>query len=200
MQNGDIPTVSGISSLPISANFALPGDIIYLRIFGNPIMVINSPDVAEDLLEGRSKKYSSRFVPSFQDDGPLDAIPGPSEQWSSNCAYRMGWLTHLSTNSVDSMGWDWLFSTMPYGPRWRDHRSLFHRHFRRHMTSGYYPIILKETRTTLRNLLDSPQLYAHHIRRYALPNLLNLLLNVVSQVSSCNYHEDIIWARHFRQG
>jgi len=39
------------------------GDIIYLRIFGNPIMVINSVQVAEDLLERRSKRYSSRYVP-----------------------------------------------------------------------------------------------------------------------------------------
>lgn len=64
------------------------------------------------------------------------------------------------------MGWDWLFSSMPYGPRWRAHRSLFHRHFRRHMTSSYHTVVLKETHTTLRNLLDSPELYAHHIRRY----------------------------------
>ncbi|KAF8560444.1 cytochrome P450 [Imleria badia] len=110
------------------------GDIIYLRIFGNPIMVINSQEVAEDLLERRSRNYSSRPV---------------------------------RTMVVDLMGWDWLFSSMPYGPRWRDHRSLFHRHFRRHMTSNYHPVVLKETHTTLRNLLDSPELYAHHIRRYS---------------------------------
>lgn len=46
------------------SNFPLLGDIIYLRIFGNPIMVINSAQVAEDLLERRSKTYSSRYVPA----------------------------------------------------------------------------------------------------------------------------------------
>ncbi|KAF9229392.1 cytochrome P450 [Gyrodon lividus] len=110
------------------------GDIIYLRIFGNPIMVISSAEIAEDLLERRSRNYSSRPV---------------------------------RTMVVELMGWDWLFSSMPYGPHWRDHRSLFHRHFRRHLTSNYHPIVLKETHTTLRNLLDSPEQYGHHIRRTA---------------------------------
>ncbi|KAF8140168.1 cytochrome P450 [Boletus edulis] len=117
------------------------GDMIYLRIFGNPIMVINSQAVAEELLERRSKKYSSRPV---------------------------------RTMVVELMGWDWLFSSMPYGPRWRDHRSLFHRHFRRHLTSNYHPVALKETHATLRNLLDSPELYAHHIRRTAAAIILKI--------------------------
>ncbi|KAH7883679.1 cytochrome P450 [Phlebopus sp. FC_14] len=101
------------------------GDIIYIRVLGNPVMVINSAKAAEELLERRSRNYSSR------------------------------------------MGWDWLFSTMPYGPRWRDHRSLFHRHFRRSLTSTHHPTMLKETRTTLRNFLDKPEDFAHHLRRTA---------------------------------
>ncbi|KAF9240868.1 cytochrome P450 [Melanogaster broomeanus] len=110
------------------------GNIIYLRVFGNPILVINSAEVADDLLERRSRIYSSRPV---------------------------------RTMVVELLGWDWLFSSMPYGPRWRDHRTLFHRHFRRHLTSNYHPVVLKETHTTLRNLLESPDQYAHHIRRTA---------------------------------
>jgi len=56
---------------------------------------------------------------------------------------------------------------MPYGQRWRNHRTLFHRHFRRQLTSNYHPVVLKETRVTLRNLLFSPEQYTHHIRRTA---------------------------------
>ncbi|KAJ6575198.1 cytochrome P450 [Mycena capillaripes] len=38
------------------------GDLIYIRVFGNPILVINSATVASDLLEKRGGKYSSRPI------------------------------------------------------------------------------------------------------------------------------------------
>ncbi|KAJ7631006.1 cytochrome P450 [Roridomyces roridus] len=38
----------------------LYGDLIYIRVLGNPILVLNSAAVASDLLEKRSSKYSSR--------------------------------------------------------------------------------------------------------------------------------------------
>ncbi|KAJ7786403.1 hypothetical protein B0H16DRAFT_30148 [Mycena metata] len=38
------------------------GDLIYIRVLGNPILVINSASVASDLLEKRGAKYSSRPV------------------------------------------------------------------------------------------------------------------------------------------
>jgi len=113
---------------------AIYGDIIYLRVFGNPIMVINSFEVAEELLEKRSSIYSSR----------------PTR-----------------TMVVELMGWDWLFSSMPYGQRWRDHRMLFHQHFRPNVISQYHPIILEETHVILRNLLKHPDDFARHIRRTA---------------------------------
>jgi len=40
----------------------LAGDIIYVYILGNPIIIINSTQVAEDLLEKRSWNYSSRYI------------------------------------------------------------------------------------------------------------------------------------------
>ncbi|KAJ6503471.1 cytochrome P450 [Mycena vitilis] len=38
------------------------GDLIYIRVFGNPILVLNSAVVASDLLERRGGKYSSRPI------------------------------------------------------------------------------------------------------------------------------------------
>ncbi|KAG1755184.1 uncharacterized protein EDB91DRAFT_278416 [Suillus paluster] len=38
------------------------GDLIYVYILGNPIIVINSAQVAEDLFEKRSRNYSSRPI------------------------------------------------------------------------------------------------------------------------------------------
>ena len=38
------------------------GDIIYIYAFGNPIIILNSAKAANDLLDKRSAKYSSRPV------------------------------------------------------------------------------------------------------------------------------------------
>lgn len=38
------------------------GDLFYVYVLGNPIIVINSTQVAEDLLEKRSGNYSSRYI------------------------------------------------------------------------------------------------------------------------------------------
>ncbi|KAF4605307.1 hypothetical protein EYR40_004091 [Pleurotus pulmonarius] len=38
----------------------LYGDLIYINIFGSPLLVLNSAEVIDDLLEKRSNKYSSR--------------------------------------------------------------------------------------------------------------------------------------------
>jgi len=37
-----------------------PGDIIYIYRFGNPIVVLNTAEAANLLLDKRSNKYSSR--------------------------------------------------------------------------------------------------------------------------------------------
>lgn len=38
------------------------GDLIYIYVFGNPILVLNSAEAVTDLLEKRSGNYSSRPV------------------------------------------------------------------------------------------------------------------------------------------
>jgi hypothetical protein len=36
------------------------GDLVYLEVFGQPIILLNSPKAAKDLLEQRSAIYSDR--------------------------------------------------------------------------------------------------------------------------------------------
>ena len=38
------------------------GDVIYVRVFGNPVIVLNSAEAVSDLFEKRSANYSSRPV------------------------------------------------------------------------------------------------------------------------------------------
>ncbi|TFY73854.1 hypothetical protein EWM64_g10158 [Hericium alpestre] len=63
------------------------------------------------------------------------------------------------------MGFDWLFSSMLYGPTWRKHRSLFQRHFHQRSTLQHQPVQTIEAHTLLRNLCSTPDDLFHHIRR-----------------------------------
>ena len=66
-------TVSVVHSWDKTINKTFPGDILYLRAFGQHIVVLNSVDSAVALLEKRAHKYSDRpvfpmlelFVPVF---------------------------------------------------------------------------------------------------------------------------------------
>lgn len=117
------------------------GDFIYIYVFGNPILVLNSAKAVSDLLEKRGSIYSSR----------------PTR-----------------TMVVELIGWDWLFSAMPYGDRWKRHRNLFHTYFKPSDTSVYHDIQVKETHTLLRNLLSSPQDFRYHCRRVGAAIILHV--------------------------
>ncbi|KAF8078524.1 cytochrome P450 [Lyophyllum atratum] len=117
------------------------GEIIYIYIFGNPIIVLNSARAASDLLEKRGSNYSSRPI---------------------------------RTMVVELIGWDWLFSSMTYGSRWKRHRNMFHTYFRPNDNSTYHPLQVKETHTLLRNLLDRPENFRYYCRSVAAAMILNV--------------------------
>ncbi|KAI0036607.1 cytochrome P450 monooxygenase [Vararia minispora EC-137] len=117
------------------------GDVIYVRQFGSPILILNSQRAITDLLENRGNVYSSRP-------------------------------RRVMANEL--MGWDWMFSTMTYGPRWRKHRALFQKYFHVRTSSHYQPTQEKEAYTLLRNLLDTPEEFSYHVRRLAAAIFMNL--------------------------
>jgi len=67
---------------------------------------------------------------------------------------------------VDLMGWDWTFALMRYGPRWKEHRRVFHSHFN-HSVVEHQEIQLEISRELLTLLLKSPEKFAEHMRHYA---------------------------------
>ncbi|KAK0501132.1 cytochrome P450 [Armillaria luteobubalina] len=109
------------------------GDVFYLDTPGNPTVVINSAQAAEDLFEKRSGNYSDR--PDFT-------------------------MMKLS-------GWDYNLGFMRYSNRWRTHRQMFHQYFQPRAVPEYYPVQLKATSALLKQLLKSPDAFAHHIRHHA---------------------------------
>ncbi|KAI0001214.1 cytochrome P450 [Russula vinacea] len=66
---------------------------------------------------------------------------------------------------VDLMGWDWTFALMRYGPRWKEHRRVFHSHFN-HGVIEHQEIQLDISKQLLTLLLTSPKNYVEHMRQY----------------------------------
>jgi hypothetical protein len=62
------------------------------------------------------------------------------------------------------MGWDWTFALMRYGPRWKEHRRVFHSHFN-HSVAEHQVVQLEVSRELLTLLLTSPKNYREHMRQ-----------------------------------
>ncbi|KAF9558598.1 cytochrome P450 [Agrocybe pediades] len=56
----------------------------------------------------------------------------------------------------DLMGWDWLFSSMPYGEAWKERRRIFQSYFHPNNTALFRPCQLKFVREMLPRILKSP--------------------------------------------
>ncbi|EGN92211.1 hypothetical protein SERLA73DRAFT_127702 [Serpula lacrymans var. lacrymans S7.3] len=95
--------------------------------FTQPIIVVNSEKVANDLLERRASNYSDR--PQFN-------------------------TTHLCVALL--FGWGFTSIFFNYGNRWRLHRRLFQQAFRADAALTYRPVQLRKVHQLLANLLETP--------------------------------------------
>ncbi|KAF7374545.1 O-methylsterigmatocystin oxidoreductase [Mycena sanguinolenta] len=68
---------------------------------------------------------------------------------------------------VELMGWDFAFVMLPAGDKWRDHRKMFHQHFRQDVARNYRPIQMKKVHLLLQELLSSPQEFREHLKTLA---------------------------------
>ncbi|SJL18710.1 related to cytochrome P450 CYP2 subfamily [Armillaria ostoyae] len=64
-------------------------------------------------------------------------------------------------------GRDINFGFMRYCDQWRTHRRMFHQYFHPRAVPAHYPVQLKATSVLLKQLLESPDAFAHHIRHHA---------------------------------
>ncbi|EGN94698.1 hypothetical protein SERLA73DRAFT_187752 [Serpula lacrymans var. lacrymans S7.3] len=117
------------------------GDVIYMQVFGQGVLVLNSVQAAHDLLETRGSIYSDR--PRFVALGEL-------------------------------MGWESVVTQMPYGDRFRRHRRLIQDHFSRSMVESFRPIQTQEVHNLLNGLLENPELFSTHIRRFAAGTIMQI--------------------------
>lgn len=116
------------------------GDVVYFKIFGRPMVVLNTLKAAQDLMEQRSVNYSCR--PRF-------------------------------VLLAEMMGWDSSLPQLPYGPRFRKHRRLILDHFNRGVNS-FRPTQRDEAYILLRDLLETPDAFLQHIRRFAAGTIMKI--------------------------
>ncbi|KAI0031851.1 cytochrome P450 [Vararia minispora EC-137] len=66
---------------------------------------------------------------------------------------------------VDLMGWDWTFALMRYGPRWKEHRRVFHTHLN-HNAKEHQQLQGSIVLELLRLLWHYPGNYPDHLQHY----------------------------------
>ncbi|KAF9461958.1 cytochrome P450 [Collybia nuda] len=66
---------------------------------------------------------------------------------------------------TELMGWEWSFTFMPYGNRWREQRRLFVNNYHGGMIEHKVPAF-EEVQKLLVSLLDSPESFSHHLKTY----------------------------------
>ncbi|TDL26777.1 PAH-inducible cytochrome P450 monooxygenase PC-PAH 3 [Rickenella mellea] len=90
-------------------------DLLFLRLPGHSLLILNSAKAAQDLLVQRSNIYSDRCV--------------YRAALSREAETRKKFDRPVSTMLSDLMGMSWVFGLMQYGDQWKQHRKLFHREF-----------------------------------------------------------------------
>ena len=125
------------------------GDILHLKILGQHMVVLGSPEAILELLEKRSANTSDR------QQVPLMAL--------LVFRYRF-WTRKISTDRIVSTRIDASFSAMPYGQWWRRHKRAFWQHFNPGAIPSYQPIQRSGARRFLKKLLKAPADLREHIR------------------------------------
>ena len=128
------------------------GDMIYLNVLGQHIIILSSLEVITDLFEKRSSNYSGRMHTTMVNELYVSHSFSPQRT--------------CQKMSIDiRMNWGISMAFMPYGLWWRQHRKIFHEFFHRNAVAKYQPIQRQEVQAFLRRLLVTPDNFLHHIRQ-----------------------------------
>ena len=127
------------------------GDIVYLNVLGQSILLLGSQQATSDLMDKRSANNSCRLhLPMLVDLSVIRSL----FRWS---IYRV---------SLNRMAFDWVFPTMPYGENWRRHRKKFSNYFGTHAAEAFKPVHEDQSRQLLQNLKSTPDDFLQHLRQY----------------------------------
>lgn len=162
---------------PLSICLAI-GDLIYLRIFGQGILFLNSVEATIEILEKRGAMYADRprtvmlselyvYICRIRFVGRSDAFlrcgcDNIVRTMGTDVAQRRtSHRNELRTNRITQVAFAGYSST-----HYRQQRRLLHTALAPSSITAYQPLITTEISDFLRRLLDSPERYVDHIRRY----------------------------------
>jgi len=143
----------------------LGSKIIYIEVFGQPIVVLNSVQAGTDLLDKRSSIYSSRLFIYLTRAIDLTLVLAPTWLCFWKCAQISQWI--LPWLTLHSMNINYFFSFLPYGDIWRRSRRLLTQYFSPKTLDRDKDRITDFVRGVLiAGLYQAPQDFRSHIRRY----------------------------------
>ncbi|KAI0064948.1 CyP450 monooxygenase [Artomyces pyxidatus] len=143
----------------------LGSDIIHLQVFGFHLVVLNTKEVADDLMDKRSSIYSDRP--------------------------RMPMMNELGSLISDvRMGFGWSLGFTPYNEWWKHSRRLFHRHFQPSAIPQFRPKKTKAVHDFLRRLADTPGDFHQHMQLLAGSVILDIAYGL-----DIRSHDDIYLQR-----
>ncbi|KXN81911.1 O-methylsterigmatocystin oxidoreductase [Leucoagaricus sp. SymC.cos] len=88
---------------------------------------------------------------------------------------------------VEMMGFGFTMGMIPYGQWWRRHRRAFHQHFNSNRVYKYEDVQIRETRTFLRRLVDTPHNFTHHTYHLFAAIIMNISYGISIDESSDPY-------------
>jgi hypothetical protein len=172
--------VGQLSRVPDSLILESLGDVVYLQVFGQVIVVLSSLPAIKDLLEKRGEKYADRPTLPIQ---KMYATPGHL------------YIPRLAslTPSKSRLDLDWLIPTCRVGEYWREGRRLLDRSLGPGATTAYRRMMEDNTRLFLGQLLETPGDFFSHIGLSVRPIDLCILPLTFGQSSREIDHVPHVW-------
>lgn len=149
-------------------------DIIYVNVAGTSVLILNSLKVVHELLEKKSRIYSSRCgLPRLRLHPRFNAaLQNPSTNGQRAVCLFIVYSLHGKLPFSFRMGWKFAFSFLPNNEIWRSRRHRFHQEFNPKAALRFRPQQLKSTYELLRRLLDTPEDWMQHLRQYVIKSFI----------------------------
>lgn len=140
---------------PLISLYVVGSDIVFLHLPGFPTLVIGSLQAATDLLDKRSQTYSSR--PSMAMVDMYVLVCTPLVTCDGSLVYFL--LLRMTWNEFH-------VGSMQHDANWRNHRRVFHQHFRQAAMEKLRPDQQRWARAFASWILHSPHGTGGFIRQW----------------------------------
>ncbi|KAJ3479151.1 hypothetical protein NLI96_g9266 [Meripilus lineatus] len=132
-----------------SSNLHPLGDIIYLNVIGKPIIILNTEEAANDLLQKKGKIYSERPYMPMQDMQVFYQLSG-----------------FFSNSELHRLGWGEMLTFINTGDSFNKARKLLQDPFTQSKCTVFQDLQLDLTHILLKDLLGNPTEFDTHLKRY----------------------------------